>query len=240
MRALAAIAGREVGAMLRTPVGWVVAALYALLTATVFAMQTLAPGEPASLRSFFSPASWLLLVVAPAVSMRLFSEELRSGSIEPLLTAPVPRLAVLLGKFAGAAAFIACMLAPTLAYPALLALVADGPIDPGAVLCGYLGLLLVAAFYLGVGVLVSTMTDSQVLAFLATLIALVLLMVLAGPVAARAPVSLAPALAALSVQDRASDFARGVVETRHLLFFLGATGWTLALAWLSLVWREGR
>lgn len=235
-----AIARRELGAMFRTPVGWVVAALYALLTAVLFAIQTLQPGEPATLRPFFAPAAWLLLVVAPAVSMRLFSEEFRGGTIEPLLTAPVTRAGVLLGKYAGALAFIVCMLAPTLAYPALLASLSDGVIDPGPVASGYLALILVAMLYLAVGTLVSACTDSQVLAFLLTLIVLLLLMILAGPVAARAPVRFAHALAALGVPQRADDFARGVVETRHIAFFFAASGFALALAWLALTLREGR
>lgn len=240
IRPIVAIAGREFGAMFLTPVGWIVTALYTLLTAVVFTMQAIEPGEPATLRSFFAPSAWLLVVVAPAVSMRLFSEEFRAGTVEPLFTAPVTRAGGLLGKYAGASAFIACVLVPTLAYPALLAWAADGPIDMGAVASGYLGLVLVAMLYLAVGAFVSTTTDSQVLAFLVTLIALLLVMILAGPGALRAPARLAPILAELSVPGRAADFARGVVETRHVVFLLAGSGWMLALAWVSLVLREGR
>lgn len=238
-RAIAAIAARELGAMFRTPSGWVITALYALLTAVVFTMQTISPGEPASLRAFFGPSAWLLLVVAPAVSMRLFSEEFRTGTAEPLFTAPVSPLGVVLGKYAGAVGFVVVMFLPTLAYPATLAWLADGPIDPGAVASGYLGLLLVAMFYVAVGTLVSTTTESQVLAFLVTLIALLMLMILAGPGSVRAPAAVAPILAELSVPQRAADFARGVVETRHVVFFLAASAWALALAWLCLRVRGG-
>jgi ABC-2 type transport system ATP-binding protein len=239
-RAIAAIAGRELGSMCRTPVGWIVTALYVLLTASVFTLQTVEPGEPATLRYFFTPAVWLLLAVAPAVSMRLFSEEFRTGTIEPLLTAPVSALGVLLGKYAGALAFVALMLAPTLVFPATLALLADGPIDWGAIASGYLGLLLVASVYLALGTLVSTTTDSQVLAFLVTLIALLMLMILAGPASARLPIALGAVLNELSIQRRAAAFAGGVLETRHLAFFVLASAWLLALAWVSLLFREGR
>lgn len=238
IRPVLAIAGRELGAMFRTPAGWIVMALYALLTASVFTVQALTPGEPATMRPFFSPSAWLLIVVAPAVSMRLFSEEFRSGTIEPLLTAPVSPLAVVLGKYAGAVCFVACMLLPTLVYPLVLAWAADGPIDAGAVATGYLGLLLVSMLYLGVGMLVSAMTDSQVLAFLVTMIVLLLTMIVSGPVAQRSPVRLAGLLAELSVPGRAADFARGVIETRHVAALLGASGFMLAAAWLSIVWRH--
>ncbi len=239
IRPVLAIAGREAGAMFRTPAGWVVTALFSLLTAAVFTVQTLVPGEPATMRPFFSPAAWLLIVVAPAVSMRLFSEEFRSGTIEPLLTAPASPLAVVLGKYAGAVFFLACMLLPTLVYPAVLMWAADGPIDAGAIASGYLGLLLVSMLYVSVGMLVSTMTDSQVLAFLVTLIVLLLTMIAAGPVAQRAPARLAPVLAQLSVPGRAADFARGLIETRHVAALLAASGFMLAGAWVSLARRRG-
>jgi len=235
-----AIAGRELGSMFRTPVGWIATALYALLTAVVFALQTLEPGEPATMRYFFTPSAWLLIAVAPAVSMRLFSEEFRTGTIEPLLTAPVSAAGVLIGKYAGALGFVACMIAPTLVFPVTLGILADGPIDAGAIASGYLGLILVAAVYLALGTLVSATTDSQVLAFLVTLIALLMLLILAGPAASQMPIWMGLILNELSIQRRAATFASGVLETRHLAFFVLASAWLLALAWAALIRREAR
>jgi ABC-2 type transport system permease protein len=240
MTALLAIAGRELGSMFRTPVGWIVTALYALLTAVIFTLQTIDPGAPATLRYFFTPAAWLLLIVAPALSMRLFSEEYKAGTIEPLATAPVGPMTIVLGKYLGALASVVAMLLPTLAYPVVLAIVADGPLDAGAIASGYLGLLFVAMLYLALGTLVSTTTDSQVLAFLVTLIGLVLVMVLAGPAARHAPAFLLPALNELSAQNRAAVFAAGVFETRHAVFFVAFSGALLACAYASITVREGR
>ena len=240
LRPIAAIAGRELGSMFRTPVGWVVTALYALLTAVLFTLQTIDPGAPATLRYFFTPAAWMLLFVAPALSMRLFSEEYKTGTIEPLWTAPVGPLAIVLGKYAGAVASVVAMLIPTLAYPIVLAFLADGPLDAGAIASGYLGLLLVAMLYLAVGMLVSVTTDSQVLAFLATLITLVLVMVVAGPAARHAPGFLLPVLAEMNVQQRAAVFAAGVLETRHAAFFVLMSAAFLACAHAVLSIREGR
>jgi ABC-type transport system involved in multi-copper enzyme maturation permease subunit len=109
---LLAIAARELGAMFRTPVGWVVTALYALLTAVLFTLQTIDPGAPATLRYFFTPAAWLLMIVAPALSMRLFSEEYKAQTIEPLATAPVGPLTIVLGKYLGAVASVAAHARP--------------------------------------------------------------------------------------------------------------------------------
>jgi hypothetical protein len=100
--------------------------------------------------------------------------------------------------------------------------------------------MLVAMLYLAVGTLVSTTTDSQVLAFLATLIGLVLVMLAAGPAARHAPPFLLPLLAELSVQSRAAAFAAGILETRHAVFFLSFSAAMLAGAHASLAIREGR
>ena len=120
MTQLLAISSRELAAYFRTPVGWVVTALYLALSSVVFAVLVLAPAEPASLRPFFGLSGWLLMFVAPAISMRLISDEIRSGTIEPLMTAPVSDWLIILGKYAGAVAFLAIMLLPTLVYPATL------------------------------------------------------------------------------------------------------------------------
>lgn len=237
---LLAIAGREVGSMFRTPVGWIVTALYALLTAVLFTLQTIDPGGPATLRYFFTPAAWLLMIVAPALSMRLFSEEYKSGTIEPLATAPVGPLVIVVGKYLGAVASVAAMLIPTLAYPIVLAALADGPLDAGAIASGYLGLILISMLYLAFGAFVSATTDSQVLAFLVTTITLVLLMVAAGPAARHAPGFILPIIAEMNVQQRAAVFAAGVFETRHAGFFLFQSGGCLACAYAVLSIRGGR
>src|SRR5207244_13521406 len=101
MRGATAIATCELGSYLRQPAGWIIIALYLLLSGLVFGFAVLSPGEPASLRFFFTSSGWLLLPVAPAISMRLIAEELRSGTIESLLTSPLSGPALVLGKFFG-------------------------------------------------------------------------------------------------------------------------------------------
>ncbi|MEM9373439.1 MAG: ABC transporter, partial [Planctomycetota bacterium] len=94
MRGVRTIASREVGSLFRLPVGWIVVALYAFLSAVVFVQFTLIPGSPATLRYFFATAAWMMVPVAPAISMRLLAEETRSGTLEMLRTAPVGDLSV--------------------------------------------------------------------------------------------------------------------------------------------------
>lgn len=240
MTPLFAIAAREFAGMFRTPAGWVTTALYTLLTGTVFALTALVPGEPATMRYFFSPATFLLLTVCPAVSMRTFSEEFRARTVELLVTSPIGEVTVVLGKFLGAVAFLAAMLAPTLVFPFVLWVASDPAPDPGPVVGGYLGLMLAGSAYLAIGTLVSALTDNQTLSFLATLIVLLMLLLGTGLVAQHAPPWLGSRLAALSILARVNDFSRGVILTGHLAFFAAVIAPPLAATVLVIAARRRR
>ncbi len=238
MRATLAIATREFAGYFRQPMGWAVIALYLALSGAVFALGSLRPGEPASMHGFFQLSTWLLMFIAPAVSMRLFSDELRLGTIEPLMTSPASDLAIVLGKYIGAAGFLLVMIAPTLFFVGVLEVFSDP--DYGPIAAGYLGLAMLGALYLAVGLVFSTLSDSQVVAFLGTLFFFLLLRL--------ATVALAPALGdpwaaylyPLSVDLRISDFARGVLDTAHIVFFVAASAWFLVLAGALLMMRRWR
>lgn len=240
MSATFAIARRELGSMFRLPVGWIVIALFALLTGCVFAYLTFIPGDVASMRLFFAVSGWLLLPVVPAVSMRLLSEEYRSGTVEPLLTSPVSDFGVALGKYAGGLAFLVLMLAPSLAHVAILSQFSDPKPDPGPILAGYSCLLLTGAFYLALGLFVSSLTSNQTLAFLGTLFALLLLLLLGSVEPERLPAAARPAVRFLAIRGRADDFAKGVIDTAHVVFFVSAAAWFVVLSALSLQSRRWR
>ncbi len=240
MSVLLAIALREFRAMFRLPVGWISIALFLFLTGVVFATRVLVPGEAASLRAFFGLAGFLLLPVVPAISMRLLSEELRTGTIEPLMTAPVTDTAIVLGKFAGAGLFLGTLLAPTLVYPVVLHAVSDPAPDWGPIATGYAALLLLGLFYLGVGTLASALTSNQTLAFLATLLALTALLLFTSDVATGLPAWLSRLLPALSITRRLDDFAKGVLDTAHIVFFLSVTAWFVVLAVVAVQVRRWR
>jgi ABC-2 type transport system permease protein len=226
--------------MYRTSAGTLICALFLVLTGAIFVATTLVPGEPASLRYFFAPASALLVVIAPAVSMRTFSEEARAGTIETLLTAPAQDWAIVLGKYLGSCLFLASVFAPTLVFPAALWWAADAPPDPGPIVTGYLGLLLVGSTYLALGVLVSSLTESQTLAFLAAFLVLIGYLVATGPLAPRLPAPLDAFAANASIQVIVSDFAKGVIDTGSVLTLLGVQGSFVGLAWASLDSRRWR
>lgn len=239
MTAIRTIARRELASMFRLPVGWVVIALFLVLTASVVALS-IQPGAPASLRGFFTISAWLLMPVAPAVSMRLLAEEHRTGTDEMLLTSPVSAWGVVIGKFLGAWMFLVCMLVPTLVFPVLLFAISDPAPDLGPMVSGYFLLLLQGTLYLAIGTAVSSMTSNQTLAYLATLFP-ILGLLLAGSLAADSlPGWVRPVHEAVQIGRRAGDFARGIVDTGHVVFFFAASAWCLALAHAGLEWRKWR
>lgn len=238
--ALLTIALRELRAYYRLPIGWVVTALYLFLSGIVFTMRTLEPGAPATMRYFFAAAASLLAVIAPAISMRLFAEETRAGTLETLMTAPVSDAQTVLGKYLGAACALALIIAPTLVYVALLFRLADPPPDPGPIVAGYLGLLLVGLLYLAVGTLASAITSSQTLAFLGAFLALIGHLLLTDEVAQRLPPPWGAWASATSINARTADFAAGVIDLAHIGFFLAWTAWILLLAVLVQQARRWR
>jgi len=229
MSRLLTIAHRELVSMFRVPAGWIILALFTFLTGVLFVNMTVIPGQPGSMRYFFSYASWLLIPIAPAISMRLISEEYRSGSFESLRTTPAGDWAVSLGKYFASVAFLVLMLVPTLVFPLTLFLISEPAPDIGPIASGYLMLVLVGALYLGVGLVASALTPSQTLAFLGTLMTLILWMVVTALVAPRAGVALSDVLGRLSIASRINELSKGVIDTSTIAFFLLGIFWMIVL-----------
>jgi ABC-2 type transport system permease protein len=233
-----AIAARELGAFVRSPVAWVVLVLFLVVQGFSFwaVLEVLAdPKRPAPygavLRTHFGGTflhwSFLLFVVS-ALTMRLVAEERRTGTWETLCAAPVSDGEIVVGKWLGALGFYALLWLPTLLYPVILrALAPPGAApDSGPIATAYLGVLVVGASFLAVGVAASAATASQVVAAVAGFVALLALLML-GLLPETAPTwfsagSLASRLAAaVDVRRHMDDFARGLVDTRHLAVHAG-------------------
>jgi len=182
---------------------------------------------------------WLVVVfVAPVLTMRLLAEERRSGSIEVLMTAPVTEGQVVAGKYLAALLFYAFLWLPTLAYAGIVAY--NSKIDWGVVGAGYLGILLVGALFLSVGTFTSAMTSNQIIAavmafaILLGLFAFSLVQYLATASAFK------DALAYLSIPQHMEEFAKGVVDTRRLVFYVTSTLFFLFLTSRALEARKWR
>jgi len=236
MRAVAAIVGREVRSNFLSPVGYLVAALFAAITGVIFLARTFEQGQPASMRLVFEWGTWLLLFVCPAISMRMIAEEKRMGTWEMLNSCPVSERGIVLGKFLGGMIFLAIVLLPTLVQ--VLALERYGRPDYGEIACGYLGLLLAGAAYLSSGLLASALCASQVIAFLLTLFFWLGLSLCAKLLPAYVPARWADVAFASDPDPRLRDFAIGLLDTSNIVFFCTLTIFFLIAA--TRVVRAGR
>lgn len=223
MTAVWTIASRELASLFRLSAGWVTLALFMFVSGSIFALVVLNPGQVASLRAFFGAAGWLLLPVVPALSMRLLSEEARSGTLDLLQSSPVSESAIVLGKYLGALGVLAILLLPSIGFALLLARVADRPPELGPLVAGYLSLLLPAMFYLSLGTLCSSLTSNQTLAYVSTLVVLLAILLASALGPTVTPERFAPALAWIGLDVRIQDFARGLIDLRHFVFFLSVS-----------------
>lgn len=233
------IARRELTSLFFSPIAYVVLGVIALGTALLFVMG-FASGQPASLRSTLSGLIWLQIFVVPAISMRLVSEEFRSGTVETLLTAPVSDTQIIIGKWLGAMGFYAVLLAPLL----LLALVLEAYGDPdwGPIRTGILGLLLVGGMYLAIGTFASALTQNQIIAFLITVLMICLLTIALFfiPQAAWVPQWLSRAMHYANVNHQFETFSKGLLALPNVIYFISGIALFLFLAIKTLESRRWR
>jgi ABC-2 type transport system permease protein len=231
MRVIHTIAKRELVAYFTSPVAYVFLVIFLLLTGffTFTAGNFFERGE-ASLAAFFGWHPWVYLMLVPAVGMRVWAEERRSGTMELLLTMPVAPWQAIVAKFLASWIFLAVALALT--FPAVVTVNVLGEPDNGVIAAGYFGSLLLAGAYLAISCMTSAMTRNQVVAFIVSVV-LCLFLVLAGfnPVTDLMTRWASPAVidtvAAFSVVTHYDGFQRGVVDSRDLIFFLSVIGFAL-------------
>jgi ABC-2 type transport system permease protein len=226
-----AIFRRELASYFATPVAYVFIVIFLVLAgAFTFYLGGFYERGQADLQPFFSFHPWLYLFLVPAVSMRLWSEERKSGTIELLLTLPVTMWQAVLGKFLAAWAFIGIALALT--FPIWITVNYLGAPDNGVILASYLGSLLMAGAFLAVGACLSAATRNQVVAFILTAVVCFLLLLAGFPLVldffrAVFPQVVVDAVANLSFLTHFAAIAKGVLDLRDVLFFLLTIGFWL-------------
>jgi ABC-2 type transport system permease protein len=219
MRITLAIMQRELASLFYSPMGYIVLAGFLLLTGVlVLVTQSFAPGQPASLRSFFEFTPYVLTMIIPAISMRMISEEYRSGTIEALMTAPVSDTQMVIGKYLAALAFYAVLLIATGVYLVILRLY--GRPDIGASISSYLGLLLLGATFSAVGLFASSLTRNQIIAWICSAIPLMLLVWFAGFIAAKTEGRIRDTFQTINVARHLDQFNRGLVTLESVTFFV--------------------
>ena len=188
-----------------------------------------------SLRIVFEITPYLLLVFAPAITMRLISEEKKSGTLELLMTKPVREYEIVAGKFLAAWALYLITLLPTLAYFVTVASI--GSLDVGAVVGGYIGLMFVGAVFVSVSVFCSAITENQVVAFIVGFLVVFVLFMIDNLVP-YAPGWLSSIFEYMSINFHFSNIARGVIDSRDVLYYVSTVGFTLFLATVALQKRR--
>lgn len=231
MRGLCAIYRRELVGYFATPVAYVFIVIFLVLAGVfTFQMGNFFERGQADLQPFFAFHPWLYLFLVPALAMRLWAEEHKSGTIELLMTLPVTRAACVLGKFLAAWTFAGVALALT--FPVWVTVNFLGNPDNGVIAAAYVGSFLMAGSILALGAFVSAGTRSQVIAFIITAV-LVLGFLLAGfaPVvdffSGWAPPSLVETISSFSFLTRFESMSKGVIDLRDAIFFASLMGASL-------------
>jgi ABC-2 type transport system permease protein len=228
MRGFFAVYKREMFAFFVTPLAWVlitvflfVQGMHFFLLVDHFASQPSIQSDQTPLQAFFGNTVLLYLVLfllVPPMTMRLFAEERRSGTIETLMTAPVSTTAVVLAKYAAVVSTYIAMWAPTLLY--LVILGKTGEIDWHVAWSSYLGVTLVGAGYLSLGLLMSALTKSQFLALVMTALVILGLFILGiGEFVTRDGTTMHAVCSHVSIWAHMNDFAAGIVDSRRLAFY---------------------
>jgi ABC-2 type transport system permease protein len=242
MRNILAIAGKELRGYFASPIAYVVIGLFALIFGWFFyvplsffnrqSMQmSMGMGGTLNINQMLiapmlTNAGVVILFLMPMITMRTYSEEKRSGTMELLLTSPVTDAQIILGKFFGVLGLYAALLAVTLIHVAILFVYGSPAWKP--VVTGYLGLFLMGASFLSVGLLISSLTKNQIVAGIATFAIVLMLWVINWMGSFVGPTTQA-VLAHLSITDHLEDFARGVLDTKHLIYYLSFIAFGLFL-----------
>jgi ABC-2 type transport system permease protein len=241
MNNVLAIAHKELKSYFSTPIAYIVIGFFALLFGyffyamlVIFNQQSLQFGGEGGavdinqqlIRPLFLNASVILLFVLPLITMRTYSEEKRSGTIELLLTSPVSDVEIILGKFLGAMALYAAMLGITVIHVGLL--FSYGNPEWKVVVTGYLGLLLMGGCFISVGLLISSMTKNQIVSGMVTFAVFLLLWVINWIASFTGPTTQS-VLNYLSITDHFDDFTRGILDTKHLIYYFSVMSFGLFL-----------
>ncbi len=236
MRNILAIYRRELGSYFDTSLAYIVIPVFLALVGgfSLFFQDILSAGV-ASMRTVFFWSAVFFLLLIPAVTMRLFAEEKRTGSIEMLVTLPVSEGEMVAGKYLASLTLMTVALGLTVTYPATLASLGD--LDWGPVIGGYVGLFLLGAAFTAIGTASSALTSNQIVSFLVALL-LCLVPFASGYALTKVPALVLPVVQYISFEYHFNNLARGVIDSRDLIFYGTVVALFLHLAVWSLERRR--
>lgn len=226
MKHISTMFRKELRAYFDSPIAYIFIIIFLLLSGIYF-VSNLFLQNVSSLKTLFEATPILLLFFGPAITMRLISEEKKTGTYEILGTKPIKAGEIIVGKFFAAWVLIILSLLPTLFYLLTIALL--GTVDLGPVIGGYAGLLLLGAAFIAIGILGSTLSENQIVSFIFGFVILLMLFGI-GKVLIYLPMNLVPTVEYLSMDHHISAFARGILDTRDIIYFLSLVILSLLLA----------
>jgi len=243
---LPALTKREFTAYFYSPMAYIIATFYLVFSGLSFYILLKDLRDANVMRNLTTFLGFIHTIFIPMVSMRLLAEERKSGTLEMLVTAPVTDAEIAISKFLGAGAFIMLMILPTLLYTWVITRVGGRP-DFGLVYASYVGLLLLSAAYLSIGLFVSSLTSNQIVAAILTFVVLFTLYFLIGFFSASGDslpfhdkINWPDVISYVHFGTHLDSFAKGLVDTRDVLYFLSITGVGLFLTVKSLESRRWR
>jgi ABC-2 type transport system permease protein len=225
-----AVATRELRSYFLSPVAYLVAAFFVFGSGLLFWL-ILQSNREASLRGLIQNVHVLFLFVVPMISMRLLAEEQRLGTMELLMTNPIQEWEIVIGKFVGSALLIMSMLVATLVFPFFLFIF--GTPDVGPILTGYLGAVLQGSAFLAVGLLASSLTESQIVSAVVSFVVLLALW-LSDNIGQAAGGLFGQIVGYTSLINHIQGFSQGVIDSKDVVFYLTVIGAGLVLSTLSL------
>ncbi len=225
---------REVKSYFTSPVAYIIIVVFLIITGWFFTSSLFLAGV-VSMRGVFEIVPFIFLFYIPAISMRTFSEEKKSGTIELLLTKPISDSDIVLGKFFSTLTLAALTLAPTLIYVISLKLL--GSLDIGSIISAYIGIILMSGIYISIGLFASSLTENQVVAFIVSFLIIFALFML-NKILIFIPAPLITTVEYISTDYHFSSIARGVIDTKDLVYYVSCISIMLLLTRTSLESRK--
>ncbi|HEY2903856.1 MAG TPA: ABC transporter permease subunit [Polyangia bacterium] len=228
------ISKREIRTYFNSPVAYIVVTVFTIITGYLFFTQLFIEKQ-AEMRGLFGVMPLLFMFLVPAITMRLLAEEKGSGTLELLITLPVRDWEIVVGKFLAAVALVCTALALTLVFA--LTVKTMGPLDKGPTIGGYVGLVLMGGAYAAIGLMASSYTRNQIVAFIVSF-AICFALYLLGRISQFVPEMLQPLFSFLSIDTHFENISRGVIDSRDVIYYLSVMVVCLLLATVSLESRK--
>ncbi len=238
MNNIAAIFKKEFKSYFNSPIAYIYITVFLCLSAWLFFRGFFIINQ-AEMRGFFGLMPWMFLFFIPAVTMKLWAEEKKLGTVEILMTLPIKDYEVIIGKYLASLALFGVMILLSLSLPITVAYL--GEPDGGPIVGGYIGLFLLGAAYLAIGLFASTLTENQIIAFIVGIVMCFVLLIIGEDIVLfKAPNWLVPIFSYLGLGAHFSSIGRGIIDSRDLIYYLSVIGFSLYLSVLSVESRKWR